>query len=275
MRAGASFGPERTTPDAMNPPLNAEQIRAGHGIAVEVHDCIESTQTLARERVAGGRRPLAIFAEQQLAGRGQRGRRWVSPRGAALYLTLVWPSKRRLADMAGLSLLVGLALRSALRRFGVEVHLKWPNDVWFAERKLAGILVELLADPPGSTALIGIGLNHCLPAEAAVEIDQAHIDLAAIVETVPERSMLAAALLAELEQHLSSFEVCGLGGFLMDWQAADALAGRPIWLVEGAQRSAGTALGIDALGRLKVLIDGRERWLAAGEVSIRPALLSE
>lgn len=256
----------------MNPPLNAVEMAAGHGIAVEVHDCIESTQTLARERLAIlGRHPRAIFAEQQSAGRGQRGRRWISPPGAALYLTLIWPSKRRLADMAGLSLLVGLAVRAALRRFGAEVHLKWPNDVWFAERKLAGILVELINDRAGSTALIGIGLNHRLPAEAAVEIDQAHIDLNETVGTLPERSTLAAVLLEELEQHLLAFEACGLEGFLADWQAADALAGRPIWLLEGTQRSAGIALGVDALGRLKVLIDGSERWLAAGEVSIRPA----
>lgn len=256
----------------MNLPLDALRIARGHAIAVEVHDCVDSTQTLARTRVqAGQRAPLAIFAEQQSAGRGQRGRRWVSPAGAALYLTLIWPSRRPLAAQAGLSLVVGLGVRAALRRVGAEVHLKWPNDVWFADRKLGGILVELLGEPNGSTALIGIGLNHRLPAAAASAIDQAHIDLAQILDAVPERSALAALLLAELERQLGEFEHAGLAPALSDWPAADALAGRPVWLIEGERRSAALALGVDALGRLRVLIDGRERVLAAGEVNIRPA----
>lgn len=243
---------------------------ANHAIGVEVHDCLDSTQSCARGRLqAGARRPLAIFAEAQTAGRGQRGRVWYSPPGAALYLTLIWPTARRMAGLAGLSLIVGLILRRVLAQFGVDAQLKWPNDVWVGERKLAGVLIELVGDPAGSTALIGIGLNHDLPDTARAQIDQPHIDLGCILDPLPSRNAIAAALLESLQTQLQRFEAQGLGAFLDEWDAADALRGRPIWLVEGQGRVRGMALGIDAVGRLRVQVDGRERLLTAGEVSIR------
>lgn len=250
--------------------LNADQIAAlAPGFVLEVHGLIDSTQTLARTRVAAGlRSPCAIFADAQSAGRGQRGRVWHSPPGAAIYSTVVWPSARGLGEFSGLSLVVGLAVCATLAKFGLDARLKWPNDVWIDGRKLAGVLVEIGADQRGSWALIGIGLNIELPASTR-EIDQPWTDLAQLMVSPPPRSQLAGMLLNELQARLEEFEQQGFGAFLNAWNAADALAGKPIWVTESERRVRAVALGVDALGRLRVHIDGRERSLVAGEVSVR------
>jgi BirA family biotin operon repressor/biotin-[acetyl-CoA-carboxylase] ligase len=187
-----------------------------------------------------------------------------------VYLTLIWPSTRRLAGLAGLSLVAGLAVRATLARWQVDARLKWPNDVWVDRRKLGGILVEVLGDRRGSIVLIGIGLNLKLPAAAAAAIDQPWVDLAQLLDRLPNRNALIGALLSELHGALLQFEGSGLGSFIDAWQQADALAGEEIWVLDPQGPLPARALGIDELGRLKVDISGRERLIASGEVSIRP-----
>jgi len=147
--------------------------------------------------------------------------------------------------------------------------LKWPNDVWVDQRKLAGILVEVVADRRHCNALIGIGLNLDLPATAAAAIDQPWIDLKQLLDPPPARKLLIAALLRQLHADLSRFDASGLESFHADWRRADALAGRAIWLLEAGGPTAAHALGIDAIGRLVVDVGGQQRKLSAGEISIR------
>ncbi len=252
-------------------PLDRDEIsRLAGAFDIEIHDLIDSTQQRARARVDAGERGAAVvIADAQSAGRGQRGRAWQSPPGAAVYLTVVWPSGRRLAGLAGLSLVAGLAVRATLARWQVDARLKWPNDVWVDERKLGGILVEVLGDRRGSIVLIGIGLNLELPPAAVAGIDQPWIDLAQTLPSLPTRNALIGALLSELHRCLIQFEDSGLAGFMDAWRAADALAGKHIWLLESQGRVSARAIGIDELGRLKVETDGRERLIASGGVSIR------
>lgn len=236
-------------------------------VRLELHGALDSTQRVARERVAAGERgPLAIFAEAQTAGRGQQGRAWHSPHGAALYLSLVWRSGRSLQAVSGLSLAVGLALQRTLAGIGVEAQLKWPNDVLVAGRKIAGVLVEIIADGSGSCTIIGVGLNHSLPDETP--IDQPWTDLTRLGGGV-DRSELAGRLLHELQARLDDFEAHGLANVVRAWPAVDALAGKALWLQQGNERKPALGAGIDEKGRLRVVIDGSENFLSAGEVSIR------
>lgn len=252
-------------------PLDREEIVRYAGVFdIEIHELIDSTQSRARERVQSGLRgAAAVIADAQSSGRGQRGRSWQSPAGAAIYMTLVWPSARKVAGLAGLSLVVGLALRATLAQWGLDARLKWPNDVWIDQRKLAGILIEVVADRHHCNALIGIGLNLDLPATAALAIDQPWIDLKQLLDQPPTRSLLIAALLRQLHYYLMRFDESGLAGFQEEWRSVDALAGRPIWLKEAVSRTPGHALGIDAMGRLVVEVGGQLRKLSAGEISIR------
>ena len=237
---------------------------------IEAHEVLDSTQTRARERVLAGLRvPAAVLADAQSAGRGRGGRSWQSPPGAAVYLTLVWPSARPLATQSGLSLVVGLAVRACLAQWQVAAQLKWPNDVWVDGKKLGGILVEGLPHGAGSTLLIGVGLNLALPPAAGAAIDQPWIDLAQLLDPPPPRNALIGSLLQDLHRYLLRFELAGLEDFNEEWTAADALAGRTVSWSGPTGTEAGLAIGIDDLGRLRVIQDGQVRVIGAGEVRIR------
>jgi len=248
--------------------LDASRIAAlAPEFALEVHGEVDSTQRIARERLAAGQRaPLAIFAEAQSAGRGQHGRNWHSPAGAAIYVSVVWASARNLQALSGLSLAVGLAVQRTLATLGIAAELKWPNDVLVDGRKIAGVLVEVVANDSGSCAVIGIGLNHCLPADAPIEQHWTDLEQAG---ACVDRSEAAGRLLQHLRTQLLDFEVNGLLAVTRIWPKIDALVGKPLWLHDGSQRTRATGRGIDALGRLRVEIDGLERRLSAGEVSVR------
>ena len=252
-------------------PLDRDDIaRQACAFDIEVHALLDSTQVRARERVqSGARGAAAVIADAQSGGRGQRGRQWQSPAGAAIYMTVVWPSRRGVAGLTGLSLVVGLAVRATLARWHVDAQLKWPNDVWVDQRKLAGILIEVVADRQDCCALIGIGLNLDLPAAAAAAIDQPWIDLAQLLQPLPSRNVLTAALLTHLAEYLTRFEQAGFGCFREEWNQADALSGHAVWLLEANGPVAARALGIDEAGRLLIEIGGRQHTLSAGEISIR------
>ena len=252
---------------ALNPAAISEVCSA---FDIEVHALLDSTPARARERVlAGLRAPAAVLADAQSAGRGRSGRTWQSPPCAAVYLTLVWPSARPVAAQSGLSLVVGLAVRACLARWQVHAQLKWPNDIWVEDRKLGGILVEGLPHAAGSTLLIGIGLNLALPPAAGAAIDQPWVDLAQLLDPPPPRNPLIGSLLVDLHRYLLRFELTGLEDFNEEWTAADALAGRTVCWSGPSGTEAGQAIGIDDLGRLRVIQDGQVRVIGAGEVRIR------
>jgi len=143
---------------------------------------------------------VACLAEHQTAGRGRRGRRWISAYGRNLCLSLMWRFDLALQDLAGLSLAAGVALARVLQRAGLQEHrLKWPNDLLVREKKLAGILVEASGEATGPcNAIIGVGLNLELDRRTAALIDQPWTELNAHLETCPSRNELAGALLDEL-----------------------------------------------------------------------------
>lgn len=228
-----------------------------------------------------GRRPprsglgIACIAEQQTAGRGRRGRHWVSPFGANVYLSLLWQFELPAAALAGLSLATGVAVARALRDLGVtEVALKWPNDLLWQERKLGGILVEVSGEADGPTrTVIGVGVNHRMPQDDAALIDQDWADIASIIpHALPSRQVLAARLLDELVAAMLQFSEAGLAHFLPAWDALDCLRGREVAVQFGDQVVRGTELGVADNGALRVATAQGECEFLGGEVSLRPAV---
>lgn len=212
-----------------------------------------------------------LLAEQQIAGRGRLGRQWHSPPAANLYFSLGWVFPPG-TDLNGLSLAVAVALWRALSALGVRGHgIKWPNDLWWQERKLAGILIEMRSEAEGPwQVVIGVGLNVAMSRLVSVDIDQPWIDLAGILGTAPDRNRVTATLLDTLLPALEGHQQQGLAACRDDWQAADLLQGRPVELQTGERRLRGIARGIDAQGAL--LLETGEGLLAchAGDVRLRP-----
>ena len=156
--------------------LNADEITLSSSIcagSIFISDTIDSTNAEALRLIdAGQAAPFLVLSERQTAGRGRRGRKWVSPFAQNLYYSLVLRIDGGMRQLEGLSLVVGLAVMQALRAVGVHGSgLKWPNDVLVGSKKVAGILLELVGDPADVChVVLGIGINANM--QSAAEVDQ-------------------------------------------------------------------------------------------------------
>ena len=242
--------------------------------ALEIHDAIDSTNAEAMRRAeANAPSGLVVTAEQQSAGRGRRGRQWVSPYARNLYVSLLWRFEGGAAALEGLSLAVGVAVARALEISGVSgVALKWPNDILLQGAKLGGILIEMTGDPAGTCqVVIGVGINVAMSAEAAGDIDQAWTDVVSHAsEPLPTRNQLLAALLNELLPLTAGFGTHGFAPLRDAWMALDAYAGAAVVLDSGARQLAGIARGVDERGALRLETTTGIQTVYGGEISMRP-----
>lgn len=233
---------------------------------------IDSTNAVLRAEAAHLASGSLLLAEAQTAGRGRRGRAWASPFAAGFLGSLFWRFERGLADLGGLSLAVGIALAEAWRAHGLDVRVKWPNDLWIDGRKLAGLLVEAGGEFHGpSHVVVGLGLNIALPSTLRDALDQPVTDLGSHLSAPMSRHAAVAACIDALVAALAEFERAGFAPFVARWAAVDALADRAVTVHEAHGDWAGIARGIDDRGRLQVEANGRLRGVDAGEISIRLA----
>lgn len=242
---------------------------------LDILDIVDSTNAEVMRRAEQGcSSGLVCTAEQQTAGRGRRGRQWVSPYASNLYLSLLWEFSQGAAALEGLSLAVGVAVARALRACDVpSVQLKWPNDVLNGGAKLGGILLEMTGDAAGSCrVVIGVGLNVAMPTAAAGAIDQAWTDVKSITPgQYPKRNRLLAALLNELLPLVADFEQQGFARWRDDWQSLDAFAGAPVILNTGTTQLGGIARGVDERGALQLETTTGVQSVYGGEISLRAA----
>jgi BirA family transcriptional regulator, biotin operon repressor / biotin---[acetyl-CoA-carboxylase] ligase len=214
------------------------------------------------------------MSELQHAGRGRRGRRWIAPFGAGIAMSLGWAFRDAARAKPALSLAAGVAIARALGRAGArDIRLKWPNDVWFNDRKVGGVLLELRAEQGGlAHVVIGVGLNVSLSAAARREIEATGVRVAAVADGCPQsvsRNGLAGALLDELLSMLGQFEREGFAPFHDAWIGLDALRDRRARVFAGEGAISGTARGVDADGALLLESGGRLHRFVSGEVSLR------
>ncbi|MDH2423969.1 biotin--[acetyl-CoA-carboxylase] ligase [Sphaerisporangium sp. TRM90804] len=224
---------------------------------------------VAREGAAEG---AVLVAELQLAGRGRLGRAWTAPARAGLTFSVLLRPAVPTARQGWVTLLVALAAASAVRRLaGVDVRLKWPNDLLVGERKLAGVLAERAE----GAVVVGMGLNVSVradelpvPTATSLAIEQA--------ECV-DRDPLLRAVLREIETHYRDWvaaegdaDACGLRA---SYLAMSATIGRRVRVeLPGERVLEGEATGVDSSGHLIVRADGVERALSVGDVvHVRPA----
>lgn len=217
-------------------------------------------------------------AEVQTTGKGRRGRTWVAPFGSGICMSLSFKFADSPPQLSALGLAVGVALLRALDQFGAtEVALKWPNDLVWRGRKLAGILIEVAGEAGGPTrVVIGIGLNVHMPASVRIALaeQQAALiaDLGEILQgRLPDRNQLVVALIEHLIAVLDEFATKGFAAFVAEWRSCDALANVPVKVLAGNETILGTAQGVTADGALLVDVRGERRQFFSAEVSLRAA----
>jgi BirA family transcriptional regulator, biotin operon repressor / biotin---[acetyl-CoA-carboxylase] ligase len=234
------------------------------GFTVEVLPHIDSTNTeLMRRARAGQFEPVLLVAEQQTAGRGRLGRDWHSDKGAASAQSLTFSIGLPLApkDWSGLSLAVGLSVVESLH---ADLRLKWPNDVWLRDRKLAGILIETASLGEQRYAVIGIGIN-LLPRDASgLSTPPAWLGEVLPGLTAPQALL---RLIAPLVSTIQRFERQGFAPLQARFNARDALGGVAVTLSDGLS---GVAQGVDSQGALQVATTLGVQKITSSEVSVRP-----
>lgn len=235
-------------------------------------ECDSTSSELMRRADRGAPSGTVVVADRQTAGRGRRGRTWMSSPEGSLTFSLLWRFSGPATRLAGLSLAVGVGVAEALEELGASrVRLKWPNDV-LLERpegfaKLAGILVELSSDRRGTQAVIGIGLNLETP-EGDLPLPAA--GLAEDLPSLPDRHRLLARLLSSLAGVLDRFEAGGFPALQSDWQRRHAWQDRPVRILQDEEvEGEGICLGADSDGALLVETPVCIKRFLSGDVSLR------
>ncbi|MFJ5451410.1 bifunctional biotin--[acetyl-CoA-carboxylase] ligase/biotin operon repressor BirA [Pectobacterium carotovorum] len=239
---------------------------------VTVLPVVDSTNQYILERLDTLSSGDACLAEYQQSGRGRRGRQWFSPFGANLYLSLYWRLEQGPAAAVGVSLVIGIVMAEVLHKLGADgVRVKWPNDLYLKDRKLAGILVELTGKTGDAANLvIGAGINLQMREPAPDTINQGWINLQEAGIEV-NRNTLASTLISELRSALAVFELQGLEPFIPRWEKLDNYFNRPIRLIIGNREIHGIDRGIDRQGALLLENDGLIMPYIGGEISLRGA----
>jgi BirA family biotin operon repressor/biotin-[acetyl-CoA-carboxylase] ligase len=237
---------------------------------VSVLPVIDSTNQYLMDRIGELSSGDACVAEYQQAGRGRRGRKWFSPFGSNLYLSMYWKLEQGPAAAMGLSLVIGIVMAEVLQRLGAkDVRVKWPNDLYLNDRKLAGILVELTGKTGDAAQLvIGAGINLKMREPATDTINQGWINLQDAGVNI-DRNELTATLLNELRSALLHFEREGLTPFIARWRGLDNFLDRPVKLLIGEQEIHGIERGIDPQGALLLEQEGVLKPYIGGEISLR------
>lgn len=213
---------------------------------------------------------LCVLAEMQTAGRGRRGKPWHSPFGSNVYLSMYWPLLQGLNAAIGMSVALGVALAQLLDAEGVaEVSIKWPNDIYIAEKKVAGILVELEGQADGEgQAIVGVGLNLSM-AGTQPDIDQPFTSVQAHLTEALDRNRWAALLIDAVYQALKQHDKEGLTPTVRDWPSYDRYYQQPVRILLGSHSHEGIAQGIDEMGALLVEQERQLKRYFGGEVSVR------
>lgn len=256
--------------------LDTETAKASEGL--EVSWFLRSTNTtLAQQSAPEAGCWRAVLAEYQTDGRGRHNRRWFSPLGSGVCLSMSWLFPHAPRDLAALSLGVGVAMIRALASFNApNLSLKWPNDILAGDAKLAGVLIDVDGDARGPLrVIVGVGVNVAMPASLPQSvIADGGLPPASLQAIVPTgevgRNAVAASIIMALYRVLTEFAAGGFGSLCPEWRGHDYLLGRQLRVTQGGGvEIRGLGCGIAADGAL--LVDTGEGVAAVfnGDVSVR------
>ena len=239
---------------------------------LEIFEEVDSTNHyLLNNSEAIDKHANVVLAEYQTQGRGRRRKSWVSPIGSGIIFSTLWHFEQPVESLTCLSLAVGSAVIRVLTRMGFgDVGLKWPNDIFFQNKKLGGLLIEIRgenADP--CDVVIGLGLNIAFPIDFKGNINQPWIDLAGIKRSIPSRNVIAAALITEILLLLDGYAKSSIEEIINEWQKYDCMYGKKVKLNLLDQNIIGQVVGIDSDGGLLMLVNDSVQKFTAGEISLR------
>lgn len=250
-----------------------KKLQAPGNAQIMVQHVTDSTNSQLLQRLQSGQlvEPgSVIVAEAQTAGRGRRGRAWYSPFGTNLYFSCYWRLEQGVPAAMGLSLVIGLAVCRLLQQhYQLAAKVKWPNDIYVNDKKLAGILVELSGQvDAGCDVVIGIGLNIGMPEQSKQHIDQPYTDLRTESSEHVERNSLVVELQRQLILVLQAFNTTGFAPFATEFNQHDLYANRQVCLL-AKKPITGVCRGVDKQGGIIIETSQATEVYYGGELTLR------
>lgn len=228
------------------------QETAAYPYDLDVFETIDSTNTyLMNENQE--RSTQVCISEFQTAGKGRRGRKWHSPFGQNIYMSLSRSFTKDISELSGIGLVMGIALAKTLEAYDSALipKLKWPNDLFLGGKKLGGVLIELFGESNGSCrVIIGIGLNVNMTDKVSAEIDQDWISLEQILKRKIDRNILVSKMISSIFDTIALYEQHGFDLFLPEWQKYDFLLDKEIALERHQGIEKGICRGINKAGQI-------------------------
>jgi len=213
-------------------------------------DSIESTNLFLTNRPFTNKVQLCVTREQT-QGKGQYGRLWESQKDRSIIFSIRrnFPQE---CDLNGLSLVVGLAIVKVLEKECLVegFKIKWPNDIYFEGKKLAGVLLESQIQSKNQSVVIGVGINYALDQSMTFEIPWT--DLAKITKTLPDIKLLTAEIINNILVMSEHFSAFGFDDFQSDWKRYDMLQGKRVKCTDLKDSFEGEVLGVSSKGALKI-----------------------
>ncbi len=249
------------TGDLTGPAVLRGLTTAALGRRLHMHADVGSTNDLALDRAdAGAPHGTAVVADQQLRGRGQRGRGWHSPPGLGLYTSLVLRGERELVSPTLVIAAIGVGIAEGIEQIAdVRAEVKWPNDVWIGRKKIAGVLVESRGYRPTQPVLVagfGVNVNHSA-VDFPPELEGVATSLAVETGDRLDRSAVLRAVLTALEPWID-VALAGRAEALEEvYRSRSSVLGQRVSLLDGATRLTGHVADLGAAdGLLLRLADG-------------------
>ncbi len=238
-----------------------------HLADIRIFETIPSTNQYLLEHCRELPNGTLCLAECQSAGQGRREKKWQSPTGN-LYLSLLWtvPISQ---DMGLLPLMVAVSLCQCLGSYGVQANVKWPNDIWVQNKKIAGILIESKIKKNKVVAIIGIGLNIQSNRELQNTVKQPWTSLDQVRIKSVEKNALVASIINQLIPILLQLGKRPEKEFWNEWIRYDLVCGKWIKILSDSSETTGIARGVSDSGRLRVEVGKQMIEYSSGEVSIQ------
>ncbi len=242
-------------PHLLNEALIRQQIKNKQPITIEIFPQISSTIDHLKNQSEALDYPHICLAEVQTHGRGQLNRPWHGPFATNVHLSCSWLFQKAIPQLEGLSLAVGICVIRALIAYGLtqQISVKWPNDIYWQDKKLAGILIDTESRGIGSTlAIVSVGINVNMEIVPEGQITQSWTSLSKILGATQDRNKMTGLLIDQLLTDLAIFDAQGFAPFLVDWADYDYLRDKPVALKNVQGICSGIATGIDARGHLQI-----------------------